>query len=130
MATVSIDLGSTYADDGASATDNIDGDISSSITTTITDSSGAVIAAVDTGTVDVYTITYTVSDAADNPAVAVIRTISVTADVTRFADLNNAVLPEVARAIADQTVGAITERIGQARNGTTRSVSPSPGSPH
>ncbi len=40
----------------------------------------------------------------------------------RLADLNNTVLPEVARAFTDQTVGAITKRIGQARDGTTRSV--------
>ncbi len=41
----------------------------------------------------------------------------------RFADLNTVILPEVARAIADQTVSAITQRIDQARSGgSARSV--------
>ncbi len=40
-----------------------------------------------------------------------------------FADLNAVILPEMARAIADQTVSAITQRISQAGNGgSTRSV--------
>ncbi len=48
-----------------------------------------------------------------------------TATVTdeRFADLNAVILPEMARAIADQTVSAITQRISQAGNGgNARSV--------
>ena len=40
----------------------------------------------------------------------------------KLSDLNNRILPEVARALADQTVGAIAKRIGQAGTGA-RSVS-------
>ena len=40
-----------------------------------------------------------------------------------FADLNETILPEVARALADQTVGGITRRIDQVRNGANRSAS-------
>ncbi len=82
LATVSIVQGADYADAGARATDDIDGDITALITATITDSSGAVIAAVDTGTPGVYTITYRVSDVAGNEATAVIRTLNVTLDET------------------------------------------------
>ena len=40
-----------------------------------------------------------------------------------FTDLNETILPEVARALADQTVNAITRRIDQVRNGANRSAS-------
>ena len=39
-----------------------------------------------------------------------------------FADLNETILPEVARALADQTVGGITHRIDQVRTGANRTV--------
>jgi Bacterial surface protein, Ig-like domain/Bacterial Ig-like domain/GEVED domain len=72
-ATVSVELGSTYSDAGATATDNIDGDITASIVTVNT---------VDINTVGSYTITYNVTDAAGNTAVQVTRTVNVTPDVT------------------------------------------------
>ena len=67
-ATVTIEVGTNYTDAGATATDNVDGDITSSI--------------VVTGTVDVnvlgnYTIIYDVSDAAGNEATQVTRTVHV-----------------------------------------------------
>ena len=40
-----------------------------------------------------------------------------------FTDLNETTLPEVARALADQTVNAITQRIDQVRDGANRSLS-------
>jgi hypothetical protein len=70
---VNIELGTAYVDAGATAVDNIDGDISASIVATST---------VDTNIVGTYTVTYTVSDAAGNPATPVVRTVNVTADVT------------------------------------------------
>ena len=79
---VSIEQFVAYTDAGATATDTVDGDISGQIETTITDSSGNAIAAGDTSTPGVYTITYRVSDAADNAATAVIRTLNVTPDET------------------------------------------------
>ena len=65
---VDIVQGNTYTDAGATATDNVDGDITSSIST---------VNLVDTNTVGTYTVTYNVSDAADNPALQVTRTVHV-----------------------------------------------------
>ncbi|WP_231881206.1 immunoglobulin-like domain-containing protein, partial [Oleiphilus sp. HI0123] len=65
---INIALGSVYNDAGASASDNIDGDISASII-----QSGAV----DTGTIGSYTLVYNVSDAAGNDAIPVTRTVNV-----------------------------------------------------
>jgi surface protein len=67
-ATVTIEVGSTYTDVGATALDNYDGDITSSIVT---------VNNVDTSVVGTYTITYNVSDANDNTAAEVIRTVNV-----------------------------------------------------
>ena len=63
-------LGSSYIDQGATATDNIDGDISSSIIT-----SG--LEEVNINQVGSYTITYNVSDSAGNSATQVTRTVNV-----------------------------------------------------
>ncbi|MCW9018443.1 MAG: DUF5011 domain-containing protein, partial [Kangiellaceae bacterium] len=66
---VTIAQDSTYTDAGASASDNNDGDITSSIVT---------VNSVDTSTVGNYTVTYNVTDAAGNAAVEVTRTVTVT----------------------------------------------------
>jgi|GEM_PF-1424349 len=70
-ATVNIEKGTPYVDEGATANDNKDGDITDNILDDASD--------VDVDTVDTYTVTYTVSDAAGNPAIAVTRTVNVTA---------------------------------------------------
>ena len=67
-ATVNVPSGSTYTDAGASATDNIDGDISASIVTTST---------VNTAVVGTYTVTYNVTDFAGNSAAPITRTVQV-----------------------------------------------------
>ena len=54
---VSLEAGTGYTDAGATATDNIDGSITSSIVT---------VNPVDIDTVGTYTVTYNVSDAAGN----------------------------------------------------------------
>ena len=64
---VDVDLGATYSDAGATATDVHDGDLTSSIT---------VSSNVDTNTAGTYTVTYTVSDAAGNQATET-RTVNV-----------------------------------------------------
>ena len=64
---VSLELGSTYTDAGATAIDNIDGDITSSI---------EIVNNVDINTVGTYTVTYNVSDAAGNAALQVIRSVN------------------------------------------------------
>ena len=55
--TIQLNIGDSWTDPGATATDNTDGDISSSITVNGT---------VDTSTVGTYTLTYSVTDAANN----------------------------------------------------------------
>ena len=67
--TVSLELGSTYTDAGATAVDNIDGTITSSI---VADTS-----AVNVNAVGTYTVTYNVSDATGNAATQVTRTVQV-----------------------------------------------------
>ena len=65
---VSLELGSIYTDAGATAVDNIDGDITSNI---------AVVSTVDVNNVGTYTVTYNVSDAAGNLAEPVLRQVMV-----------------------------------------------------
>jgi len=60
-ATVTVQLGASYVDAGATATDNVDGDISDRIVVDNT---------VDTSVAGTYTVTYSVSDLAGNSAVA------------------------------------------------------------
>jgi hypothetical protein len=67
-AQMTIDQGATYADAGASATDNVDGDLTSKIVLT---------GAVDTSTAGTYTLKYDVTDAAGNAADSVSRTVVV-----------------------------------------------------
>ena len=68
--TINLTVGDTFTDPGAAATDDVDGDITSSITTSGT---------VNTSTVGEYTIVYSVSDAAGNTATVVQRTVIVSA---------------------------------------------------
>jgi hypothetical protein len=65
---VTVPSGSTYVDDGASAEDNIDGDISPSVTVTNP---------VNTALVGEYTVTYNVRDRAGNNADPITRTVLV-----------------------------------------------------
>ncbi len=65
---VTVELGSTYTDAGATASDNVDGNITTSI---------VIVNPVDTNTIGTYTITYNVQDAAGNNAIQVTRTVNV-----------------------------------------------------
>ncbi|MDC0505985.1 DUF5011 domain-containing protein [Candidatus Gracilibacteria bacterium] len=67
-ATGSVTIGSAYSDAGATANDNIDGDITANIVTSGT---------VNTNSIGAYTINYDVDDAAGNTAVQVSRTVNV-----------------------------------------------------
>jgi Bacterial surface protein, Ig-like domain len=69
--TVNLSVGSSYNEPGATATDNVDGDISSSIAI---NSSG-----VNTAVAGSYSVTYNVSDVAGNSADQIIRTVIVSA---------------------------------------------------
>ena len=66
--TVNLVVGATYNDAGATATDNIDGNITSSIVT---------VNPVNTAVVGTYTVTYNVSDASGNAATQKTRTVNV-----------------------------------------------------
>ena len=65
---VTVEVGGSYTDAGATATDIGDGDLTLSITT---------VNAVDTTTVGSYTVTYNVSDSSSNAAIQVTRTVNV-----------------------------------------------------
>jgi hypothetical protein len=65
---VTINAGETYTDAGASAHDNVDGDISKAVETT---------GAVDANKPGIYTVSYNVSDQSGNYADAVLRTVTV-----------------------------------------------------
>jgi hypothetical protein len=67
-AVVLVEAGTTYSDAGASASDAGNRDLTRSLVVTST---------VDTGAVGSYTVTYNVSDAAGNAAVAAVRTVNV-----------------------------------------------------
>lgn len=69
--TINLRVGEVYTELGATATDDIDGDITAKIITTITGGS------VNTSVAGTYTITYTVSDTAGNVATAT-RTVTIT----------------------------------------------------
>ena len=72
---VTVAQGAVYTDAGATALDNVDGDITANIVT---------VNPVNTAVIGTYTVTYDVSDAALNPATQVTRTVNVVAvaDVT------------------------------------------------
>jgi surface protein len=64
-------VGNTYVEPGATATDDVDGDVSVTITGTV-----------DTNTADSYTLTYSATDNAGNPAIAT-RTVNVVNSIQR-----------------------------------------------
>lgn len=65
---VTVVVGTSYTDAGATASDNKDGDITSKIQTANT---------ANTAVVGAYAVTYNVKDAANNEAVPVVRTVNV-----------------------------------------------------
>ena len=69
---VTINVGENYKDAGATANDDVDGDITQSIEIT-----GLII----TGTPGVYTLTFNVKDESGNTAASVVRTVRVVDEV-------------------------------------------------
>lgn len=87
---VSVTQGDNYTDEGATATDNVDGDLTSNIT---------VSGNVDTATIGNYILTYNVSDSSGNSA-SVSRTITVVAEGS---DVTAPVITITGNAILDVT---------------------------
>ena len=88
-AQITVEVGTTYTDLGATASDNYDGDITADIVT---------VNNVDTSVIGSYTVTYNVSDDAGNAATEVTRTVSVT-------DTTAPVITLVGDAAVDLSVG-------------------------
>ncbi|MDC9721619.1 MAG: DUF5011 domain-containing protein [Urechidicola sp.] len=96
-AIIDLNVGQAYTEQGATASDNIDGDISANIVI------GGDI--VDVNLAGIYVVTYNVNDAAGNPATQVTRTVNVVADTTA------PVITLIGNAIIDLNVGqAYTEQ--------------------
>jgi hypothetical protein len=96
--TIDLNLGGIYVELGATATDNVDGNITQSIII-----GGDVV---DTENVGTYEVTYNVTDAAGNAAAEVVRTVNVIESVANNpadANINLALLPD---AILSGTVTA------------------------
>lgn len=72
-ATVNVIVGETYTDAGATATDDVDGDITANI---------VVVNPVDVNIEDTYIVTYNVTDSYGNAATEVTRTVIVAAEAT------------------------------------------------
>jgi methionine-rich copper-binding protein CopC len=79
-ATVTITQGDSYTDAGATATDNVDGDISNNITVTNP---------VDTLTQGTYTVQYNVTDNSGNAAATVTRTVIINQPTDTSPDTGN-----------------------------------------
>tara|TARA_Y100001973_G_scaffold10349_1_gene14072 strand:+ start:1074 stop:5216 length:4143 start_codon:yes stop_codon:yes gene_type:complete len=73
--TITVSLGDTYIEQGATATDNIEGDITNSL---VIDSN------VDTSIEGTYYVTYNVSDSSQNAATEVVRTVEVVQSVSNI----------------------------------------------
>ena len=73
QAEITLEQGETYTDEGATAIDNYDGDVTAEVSIKITfvaegSTSSEVVSQVDTSRIGTYTITYTVSDSNGNTA--------------------------------------------------------------
>jgi hypothetical protein len=84
--------GGSYSDAGATALDDVDGDITSDIVTTIVDSSDVTAVLDSTTAPGVYTVRYDVSDSSNNDAVTVTRTVEVLAAANFLEDLSTITL--------------------------------------
>ncbi len=90
-----VEAGEPYVEAGATALDNVDGDISASVVI-----SGDIV---DTGTVGTYFVEYNVSDSAGNPAVALTRTVNVVDTSVPVITLNGAATVTLEVGVDDYT---------------------------
>ncbi len=94
---LTIAQGAIYNDAGATALDNVDGNISANI---------AAINPVNTATVGTYTVTYNISDAATNAATQVTRTVNITDQTAPVITLNGVTPVTIAQGSAYNDAGA------------------------
>ncbi len=113
--TISIEIGGTYTDQGATALDDIDGDISGTI---------LVVNPVDTNTIGTYTVTYNVSDTALNPALEVVRTVNVIAipEETLLIRNGSTVIFDGVVSLGASGAVTITDNLGGTHTVNSRSV--------
>ena len=78
QSSITLSVGDTYTEQGATADDNIDGNLTNNIVVT---------GSVDTSSPGTYTVTYTVSDASNNTS-SIARTITINPDTTAPIALN------------------------------------------
>ncbi len=114
--------GSVYNDAGATAADNVDGNITANIAT---------VNPVNTAVVGTYTITYNVSDAATNAATQVTRTVNVTDQtapvitllgITPLTVAHGSVYNDAGATAADNVDGNITANIATVNPVNTNTV--------
>ena len=117
-----------YTDAGATASDDTDGNITASITTTIT-FNGNAVGAINTNTAGVYSIAYNVSDTAGNQATPVTRTVTVmpavaVTDTTKSTkQLNKDILPNLVQTMLASTMSAVSTRMDAAFSGRPQAAS-------
>ncbi len=100
--TMNLTVGGTFTDPGATATDNVDGNLTSSIVVT---------GSVNTSTVGTYTLNYNVSDAAGNAAAQVSRTVNVNADTQAPTAPTNVTASNIAQTTATLNWSASTDNV-------------------
>ena len=101
-ATMNLTVGGSFTDPGATATDNVDGNLTSSIVVT---------GSVTTSTVGTYTLNYNVSDAAGNAAAQVSRTVNVNADTQAPSVPTNVTASNIAQTTATLNWSASTDNV-------------------
>ena len=102
--------GNPYTELGASATDNVDGDISSKITIDFS--------SVNVNVVGDYTVSYNVKDAAGNSATTVTRTIRVVSNPVNPTDTTAPVITLISPENKEYTTNKITFKITTDENAT------------
>ncbi len=89
-AELTLDCGAPFDDPGATATDNIDGNLNNQIVATFQDDQGATLASLDGAAPGVYTVVYSVSDSSGLAAAPVSRTVVVEDTTAPTVTLNGA----------------------------------------
>lgn len=100
--TMNLTVGTSFTDPGATATDNVDGNLTSNIVVT---------GSVNTNTVGTYTLNYNVSDAAGNAATQVSRTVNVNADTQAPTVPTNVTASNIAQTTATISWSASTDNV-------------------